>query len=351
MADRIRVGLVGANARQGSWGARAHVPALQGLPEYELKAVCTTREETALEAAKAWNIDLPFSDPEAMFRLPDIDLVSVSVRVPFHHELVMAALRAGKPVFCEWPLGANLAQAREMANLAGERGLPSMVGLQGRGDPGLNHVRNLIRNGYIGEVLACNMTMFGAGPMSRTAERAATSADRRQGISAFTIQGGHSLDVLCFCLGEFVEVSGKVATQVRQWQLSDTGGTMDVTAPDNLLLSGVLESGALATVHVAAVPTHGSGWRLEVYGREGSLFLSGVQAHQGQLRITGSRGGEPATEIPIPPELNLIPAAIPEGFAFNVAQLYVRLARALRDGTRPEPDFAWRCGDTTSWTP
>ena len=39
---------------------------------------------------------------------PDVDLVAVSVRVPWHYDLVMAGLRAGKPVFCEWPLGANL---------------------------------------------------------------------------------------------------------------------------------------------------------------------------------------------------------------------------------------------------
>ncbi len=46
---KIRVGVIGANARYG-WGMRAHLPALLSLPEYELTAVCTAHPETAEES-------------------------------------------------------------------------------------------------------------------------------------------------------------------------------------------------------------------------------------------------------------------------------------------------------------
>jgi len=66
---------------------------------------------------------------------PDVDLLVVCVRVPGHRELVMAGLQAGKPVFCEWPLGANLAEAEEMAGLARQRSLKTIVGCRRAATP------------------------------------------------------------------------------------------------------------------------------------------------------------------------------------------------------------------------
>src|SRR3984893_17093114 len=97
MADKIRVGIVGATVTQGGsgWGAHAHVPALHALPEYELKAVCTAHVETAQASAAAFGAELAFHTFEDMVSQPDIDLVVVSVRVPGHYDLVMQALEAG----------------------------------------------------------------------------------------------------------------------------------------------------------------------------------------------------------------------------------------------------------------
>ena len=165
-SDKIRVGIIGANARYG-WSMRAHLPALLVLPGFELTAVCTSRPETAAESAKAYGAKMAFHDFREMVKHPDIDLISVSVRVPLHHDMVMAALEAGKHVFCEWPLGANLTEAEEMAALARSKGVRHMVGLQARGAPPLLHLRDLLAEGYVGEVLACNMTMFLPGLLQR----------------------------------------------------------------------------------------------------------------------------------------------------------------------------------------
>ena len=90
-------------------------------------AVCTSRPETAQESAKYYGANLAFHDYNAMVNHPGIDLVTVCVRAPFHHRMVMAALEAGKHVFCEWPLGVNLAEAEEMASLAESKGVPFNV--------------------------------------------------------------------------------------------------------------------------------------------------------------------------------------------------------------------------------
>src|SRR3954447_620531 len=163
MAAKIRVGIVGATVTPGGsgWGANAHVPALQALPPLELNAVCTAHEETAKASAEAFGAELAFHDFEEMIAHPDIDLVAVVVRVPGHHRLVMSALEAGKAVFCEWPLGASVAEAEDMATLARERSLNTAVGLQARSDPAFMYARELVQRGHIGEVLSARMSAVG----------------------------------------------------------------------------------------------------------------------------------------------------------------------------------------------
>jgi len=340
MAEPIRVGIVGASVARGSWGTRAHIPAIEALPEVELKAVCTAHADTAAEAARTYGAELAFHDYHELVDHPDVDLVAVCVRVPYHHEIVMAALRAGKPVYCEWPLGANLAEAEEMAATARAASILTTVGLQGRGDPALSYVRELIAGGYVGEVLTCHMTLISAGVIERPADRV-WSADVTKGVNTLTIAGGHSIDALCYCLSEFAEVSAKVATAVPQWRVAETGQMVDVTAPDNVLLNGVFESGALASVHVAAVPHHGGGgWRLDIYGRDGSLAVSaGGMPQMGPNRLLGAKAGEPLSDLEVPDRFTTVPEGTPKGPPYNVAQLYTRFADALRDTGATAADF------------
>jgi Oxidoreductase family, NAD-binding Rossmann fold len=68
-----------------------------------------------------------FRDHEQLVIQPDIDVVAVTVKVPHHRELVTAALAAGKAVYCEWPLGRHLDEARAMAALAAEKGVRTVV--------------------------------------------------------------------------------------------------------------------------------------------------------------------------------------------------------------------------------
>ena len=338
--EKIRIGIIGASAHYG-WSMRAHLPALSALPEYELTAVGTSRRETAEESAKHYGARLAFHDYDEMVKHSDIDMIAVSVRAPLHHAMVMAALEAGKHVFCEWPLGANLAEAEEMAGLARSKGVHNMIGLQARGDPALMRLKELLAEGYVGEVLACNMTMFMPGLLRWGLERA-WMADREKGAHTLSIATGHSIDVLCFCVAEFKEVSAHVSTQVPVWGTSEAGKTVDVTSPDNVLVSGVLTNGAAASVHVATVPSHGSGWRMEVHGREGTLVASSSEMVQlaRQVRLHGGQGnGGAVEELPVPDRLILVPGEVPKGEPFNVAQMYRLLSKAVQDAEGTEHDF------------
>lgn len=141
--DKLRVGVIGANVSYG-WGPRAHLPALVALPEIELAAVCTAHEDTARESAEKYGVGMAFHDHKEMLRQADIDAVAVIIRVPMHHRLTMDALEAGKHVFTEWPLGANLKEAEDMVELARQKQLHTMVGLQARCSPAILRVKELI---------------------------------------------------------------------------------------------------------------------------------------------------------------------------------------------------------------
>lgn len=336
--EKLRVGIIGANVSYG-WGPRAHLPALLALPEIELAAVCTAHESTARESAEKFGVPLAFHDHKEMLSKADIDAVAVIVRVPLHHRLTMDALEAGKHVFTEWPLGANLEEAEEMAELARKEQVHTMVGLQARCSPAMLRMKELVEEGYVGEVLSCHMALFGSGVLIRTSDRT-WQRDRNLGANTLTISFGHAIDALCMCLGEFKEVSSVVSTQVPQWHETDTDQMVDVTSPDNVLVSGVLEGGAVVSAHVASIPWHGSGFRLEVYGREGTLTLDGAGGAQiGTVRLQGGKGDKQLEDLPMPSHHIWVPKEVPSGAPFNVAQMWGRFAKAIRSGERTEPDF------------
>ena len=339
--DRVRIGVVGASASYG-WGMRAHLPALLGLPEYELVAVATNHRETAEASRDQYGAAKAYWDYRDLAADPDVEVVDVCVRAPAHYEVAMAALRAGRHVFCEWPLGANTGQAEEMAALAAQQGVRCMVGLQARYAPSFQHLRDLVADGYVGRPISANVTMFLPGLTRPRREGFTWSADRSQGAHALSIATGHALDVFLWCVGELQEVGAMVETQVPRWQVADSGGAVDVTSPDNVLFTGRLVNGALVSGHVAAVPWHGAAFRMEVYGDEGTLIASSDQmVEMVDPILRGGKADDPGLQvIPPPAELNWTPPEVPAGVAVNMAQMFRRFAQALRGADiDAHPDF------------
>src|SRR6202162_4517208 len=218
--SKIRVGIVGASPNRG-FASIAHISALRALPDFEIAAVCTTRQESAEATAKHFGIPLAFADPDKLAQHPDVDLVTVTVKVPDHYRPVMAAIEAGKHVYCEWPLGRDTAEALAMLAAAEKKGVRHAVGLQGQMSPAINYVKDLVAEGYVGKVLTA--TMIGCAPNWGATIDRSYQADRANGANLMTITGGHQIDALCYCLGEFREVSAFAVNQRDQIPLEGTG--------------------------------------------------------------------------------------------------------------------------------
>jgi len=339
MTKKLRVGLIGATVTRG-WAMASHIPALKGLPDFELAAIATSRRETADAAAKAYGVPLAFADYHEMVNHPDLDIISVSVKVPLHLDMVTAALNAGKHVYCEWPLGRDALQAERMAALARRKGLRCIVGLQSRGSPVVNRVKDLVAEGYVGRVLGTTMVTTAPTWGGTTDAASAYLYNRSNGATLLSIPGGHSLDALCYCLGEFSQITATVKTQRKEAIIAATGKRVGMTSPDQVAVSGVLKSGAVVSFHARGGMARGTPFLWEIHGDKGDLVVTGNATIQyADLKLQGGQEGEPLADLPIPDSYRKVPKDMPAMRPYNVAQLYVELGEAIRAGRNPHPSF------------
>src|SRR5207244_4965023 len=104
-----------------------------------------------------------------------------------------------------------------------------------------------------------------------------------------------------FVAGDLSRLAAVVATQAKQWLDTGTGTLVDVTSPDNVVLSGWLATGAVASAHIGAIPFAGSGYRMEIYGREGTLVATGEDSPQlSEVSLHGAKGADALASMPVP---------------------------------------------------
>jgi predicted dehydrogenase len=338
---QIGVGFIGLSAH-GGWAGRGHVPALRALPDrFEIRGLAASSAATAEEAARHFDIPFFTGEPEELARHPDIDLVVVTVKVPQHRGLVDAALAAGKPVYCEWPLGNGLAEAEAMATSASSRGVPSFVGLQARSSPTVRYLRDLIAGGFVGEVLSATLVAAVSAPWAgEITERQRYLVECANGATMLTIPFGHAIDSFRWVLGEFDHLTAVTAVRRETARVTETGLSCPVSAPDQVAVAGRLANGAVAAIHYRGHKTAGTSFLWEINGTEGDLIVEGGNGHfqYGFARLRGGSGGR-FRDLPVPPEYATVPGD-PGQQSFTVAHAYRNLWEDLRDGGRRVPTFA-----------
>ncbi|WP_344179807.1 Gfo/Idh/MocA family oxidoreductase [Streptomyces albidochromogenes] len=340
MADRIRVGVVGAHAERG-WGRGIHLPALAASrDDYEITAVAGTSQESARAAAGVWGARHAFDDARELMAHPEVDLVTIAVQLPQRDGLVDAAIAAGKHVYSEWPLALDADTAERLRAGAEKAGVRHAVGLQSRHHPAIRLLRDLLADGLVGEVLSTSLSYSLAAP-EVWSQRYAALFDHTKGVNHVAVVGGHALDMYGSAVGGFAELSATLTTRIDRVTMQETGEEIEVTSPDQIVVAGLLESGAAASAHFMTGGPRGDGFRIEVHGRAGRLVLRSTDDSLvgPEFVLTHARAnGAPAEEIALPaayrPALDGVPSPVS-----NVHQVYADLARAIRTGESFEPDF------------
>jgi predicted dehydrogenase len=340
-AKRIRVGIIGANPDRG-WAAQAHIPALRSLSDdFEITALSTTRRESADAASELFGVPAAFDNHQELVNSPAVDVVAVTVKVPYHFELATAALDAGKAVYCEWPLGNGLNEAETLAALAKKQRVLAVVGLQARSAPAVAYVRDLIEQGYVGEVLSTTLVGSGMGWGPTVEPYNAYLNDKKNGATMLSIALGHTADALCYCLGEVRELSATMAMRRKTFTIAGTGESQPLNAEDQVGVSGVLEGGAAFSIHYRGGVSRGTNLLWEINGSEGDLQLTatGGQAQIWEMVVRGGKGAQSSLELlPVPEQYRWSPPQAPVP-STNVAQAYAHFARDYREGTHFCPTF------------
>src|SRR5204863_8667695 len=158
--------------------------------------------------------------------------------VPHHLELATAALEAGKAVYCEWPLGNGLKEAETLAALAEKQGVLAVAGLQARSAPSVAYVRDLIQQGYVGEVLSTSLIGSGMGWGPTVESFNAYLNDKKNGATMLSIALGHATDTLCYCRGEVRELAATMTVRRKSFTIAETGERKPMTADDQVCVTG-----------------------------------------------------------------------------------------------------------------
>ncbi|MCX3061170.1 Gfo/Idh/MocA family protein [Streptomyces beihaiensis] len=342
----VRVGIVGLSARRG-WASQAHLPALRRLDGFEVRALSASSATSARQAAEKYGIAHSFGTAAELAASDEVDLVVVTVKVPDHREIIRSALAEGKAVFSEWPLATGLAEAEELTALAAECGPRTFTGLQARSAPVVRHLRDLVADGYVGEVLSTSMVASGRGWGAEFPPGGAYLLDRATGANMLTIPFGHTLDGLTSVLGDFDSVAGIAAvTATRRREITDprTGTVHRPDVADQVVFGGTLASGAVVSVHYRGGMSRGTNFHWEINGTEGDLVVNGDHGHlqMSTLTVTGARGCDPGPAELATPERYFEPelSALRGTDAYNVGAAYAQIHRDLTEGTSVVPDFA-----------
>ena len=332
----LKIGIIGASPGR-SWADLSHVPALKQLEGLTLAAVATSSEETARLASDAYGIPA-YADAQTLINSDDIDIVTICVRVPKHKDLVLAALAAGKHVYCEWPLGVTTAEAEELRQAAEKTNVHAVIGLQGRMSLAVRQARALIEAGRLGRLLTAHVFSPSGAFGAETSASNAYLNDPASGATMTTILGGHTMALATSLLGEAVSVDALADIQFAEVRLTDKEGTIPRLTPDNLSVLTRHQSGCVLTAEIAGYRPDKPFFSLEVVGAEGKLELTSGSAVGFQADRLTLHMDLPLIDVPRPvPEA--VSAALTET-AVNVAEVYAQMAEDIRSGTHFAPGFS-----------
>lgn len=336
MRDTIHVGVIGAGI-----GNSMAIPGFQFCRDAKVVAVCDCRQKWAEEVAQKFGIPHVFTDYRKMLELDGLDAVVVATPPYLHYPMTIAALEADKHVLCEKPMAINLQEAMEMYQLAESRKLVHMIDHEFRFLPERARMKELIDEGYLGQLLMVHSTAF-YGPRGEAMDQKVTVArpwnwwsEKSKGGGLLGAGGSHLIDALRHFFGDIAGVYGQTETFAKYRKLLDSEEIRPVTSDDAYTFICRFENGALGTVAASHAARHGTDYAgmatLEAYGSQGTLMLG----KDGKLRGGRERDKE-AVELPIPERL------VPPSVAPLVA-LFVLLAqqfiRGIKEGKEVIPSF------------
>jgi predicted dehydrogenase len=247
---------------------------------------------TAARAAQALGFARSAGDWHALIADPAVQLVDITTPNVLHKPMALAAIAAGKHVYCEKPLAPTAADALEMAEAAERAGVQTFVGFNYLKNPLLAFAHEVIESGEIGEVVSFR-GLHAEDYMADPAQPWTWRLDPAGGHGAIADIGSHILSIARYLCGDIVEVSGQIATIIPERRVAAGATEMrKVLVDDQARALLRFASGATGSVEASWVA---SGRKMtiafEVTGTKGTIAFDQERMNEIQLYVAGQRRG------------------------------------------------------------
>ena len=316
----LRVGFVGAG-----WSDRVQIPAFKqgGLTA---QAIAASTPANAERVAARHGIPDVHASWQALIDNPAVDIVSICTPPALHTAIAVAALQAGKHVICEKPTALNVAEAETM--LAAAQAAPNQLAIvdhELRFHPQRLHLRQLIKEGYVGTLLHVQLDRLGAERLN-AALPWNWWCDAEQGGGMLGAVGSHLIDLARWLVGRIESISAQL--QIGHLYRTDpaNGGMRPVTADDHAQLLVRFANGAQGAITVSGLTPGGYGMQILAVGSDGAVRLDNHDQLWG-MRGDAFPGGEWEPIRPRHAPANL--DGLPNTGSFTVGTLYLAQTLAM----------------------
>ncbi len=345
---RLNVGLIGSGFMGRSHAlAWRMAPAVFELPvPTRLEMVADIDDKRAAAAARSFGTERWTGEWQELVADRHVDLVDITTPNTFHKAMALAAIAAGKPVYCEKPLAPTAADALAMAEAAEKAKVPTFVGFNYVRNPMTRLARQMVEAGEIGEVWAFR-GIHAEDYMSDPEAPWTWRLDPEGGAGAVADLGSHIIAMARYVVGPIAEVMGQVRTVITE-RSSTRGGLPDrpVEVDDEARALVKFENGAEGTLEASWIATGRKMYlAFELTGSKGSIILNMERMNELKLFLKGgAKGREGFVEIPAGPDhvdyAGFCPAPGHQ-LGFNeIKTIEVKdIVQALADGSSFLPDF------------
>lgn len=345
-SSAIRVGLIGSGFMGRSHAiAMRTAQAVFGLERPLVPTMLADVDEaTAARAGAALGIERTTGDWRAMIENADIDLVDITTPNLLHEPMAMAAIAAGKPVYCEKPLAPDAETACRMALAAEAAGVPTFVGFNYLKNPLVQTARAMVESGEIGEVWSFR-GIHAEDYMTDPASPWTWRLDPKGGAGAVADLGSHIISLARHVVGPIAELSADISTRIKE-RATATGERRPVQVDDEARALVRFAGGATGTLEASWIATGRKMYlAFELTGSKGSILLNMERMNELRLFLRGGQPGrEGFVEIPAgPAHPHYAPFCPAPGhqLGFNeIKAIEVKaIALALAGGPAFQPDF------------
>jgi len=283
---KVRVALVGC----GVIARSMHLPGLKTMEEMgkvELVAVCDVVEEKARAASEWFNVPQCYTDLDKMLKEADFDLLVDTTPIPYHFEVNLAGLQAGKHVYTQKPMTTSVEEATILIEEAKARGVKLGCAPEHPVRALIRQIRALIHEGAIGKVAFAKVRSSHDGPEKHDVPRD-SSWYYQPGSSPILDLGVHGLSQITSILGPVKRLacfSGRNVPTRKTLTGPFKGKTIQVHIDDNSLLMLDFGDARFAFLDATYCVMASRGPRMEIYGSEGTIAVSGARGDPSPLYL------------------------------------------------------------------